>query len=289
MLASPVEPVNILLVDDRPGNLAALVAILDRPEHRLVTASNGKEALAKILQDDFAVILLDVAMPEMDGFETASLIKQRERSANIPIIFVTASIYDLEHVFRGYSIGAVDYLRKPIEPHVVQAKVSVFVELYRQKQQIRRQGELLRAVEAREREAMRLRSDEVLHRSEARYDATFEHAPVGIAETDLEGRFTRANAELARILGVEPGYLLGRALPEFAPIEDAAVLVREIAALAQDGERSLRREHRCLRPDGRLVWVRTTVSIVHDRKGAPHSLVVVLEDVTEELLAGEDG
>lgn len=285
MLNPPVEPVNILLVDDRPGNLAALRAILERPEYRLVEARSGMEALSRVLQFDFAVILLDVAMPEMDGFETAALIKQRERSANVPIIFVTASIYELEQIFRGYSIGAVDYLRKPVEPHVVQAKVSVFVELYRQKQEIRRQAELLRASEAREREAQRQRAEDVLQRSEARYEATFEHAPVGIAETNLDGRFLRANGRLSRILGVEPGDLIGRSLAEFAPADDAAALAAEISALAREEDRFLRREHRCLRPDARMVWVRTTIAVVRDRTGTPQTLVLVLEDVTEERWA----
>ncbi|MFN7131702.1 MAG: two-component system response regulator, partial [Myxococcales bacterium] len=132
----PVEPVNLLLVDDREGNLLALQAVLAAPDYRLITARSGAEALKLVLKHEFAVILLDVAMPGMDGFETAALIKSRPRSARIPIIFVTASIPDVEHIFKGYSVGAVDYLRKPVDLHVVRAKVAVFAELYRQRRQI---------------------------------------------------------------------------------------------------------------------------------------------------------
>ena len=95
------ETVNILLVDDRPNNLLSLKALLQRPDYNLVLASSGPEALALVLRQDFAVILLDVAMPKMDGFETAAIIKEREQSKLTPILFVTASVYDMEHVFRG--------------------------------------------------------------------------------------------------------------------------------------------------------------------------------------------
>lgn len=282
MTSQALETVSILLVDDRPSNLAALEAVLQRPDYRLVKAANGREALTRVLQEDFAVILMDVAMPEMDGFEAASLIKQREKSANIPIIFVTASIYELEQVFHGYSVGAVDYLRKPVESHVVQAKVAVFVQLHRQKKEIERQAELLRGVEQREREALVKRTDEQIHRSEARFDAAFDEAPVGIAEADLDGRFTRVNAELARILGVEPSDVIGRTLASFVPGSDGAALAADRQALLSTGERIMRREHPCLRPDRRMAWVRSTFSVVRDRRNVPQQYVLVLEDVTEQ-------
>jgi CheY-like chemotaxis protein len=133
------EPVNILLVDDRPDNLTSLKALLQQPHYNLVLARSGEEALAQVLRRDFAVILLDVAMPGMDGFQTASVIKEREQSKRIPIIFITASVYEMEHVFRGYTVGAVDYLRKPLDAQAVRSKVAVFVELYRQRRRIEQQ------------------------------------------------------------------------------------------------------------------------------------------------------
>ncbi len=135
---------RILLVDDRPENLLALEAILSSLDQTLVRASSGEDALKALLADDFAVILLDVQMPGMDGFETASHIKRRERTRDIPIIFLTAINREPQHAFRGYSAGAVDYLAKPFDPWVLRAKVAVFVELYLTNRQLREQAELLR-------------------------------------------------------------------------------------------------------------------------------------------------
>ena len=139
-----VQKAKILLVDDRPENLLALEAILSALDQTLVRASSGEEALKALLTDDFAVILLDVQMPGMDGFETAAQIKSRERTQNIPIVFLTAIDRKPHHAFRGYATGAVDYLAKPFDPWVLRAKVSVFVELYMKNCQLREQAALLR-------------------------------------------------------------------------------------------------------------------------------------------------
>ena len=141
---------NILLVDDRPENLLALEAILEPLEQKLLYAHSGEEALRQLLQHDVAIILLDVQMPVLDGFETARLIKQRERTKHIPIIFVTAISKDEEHVFRGYSAGAVDYVFKPFSPEVLRSKVAVFVELHEKTEQLRQQAEQLKEQELAE-------------------------------------------------------------------------------------------------------------------------------------------
>ncbi|MBQ0864302.1 two-component system response regulator [Streptomyces smyrnaeus] len=139
-----VQKAKILLVDDRPENLLALEAILSALDQTLVRASSGEEALKALLTDDFAVILLDVQMPGMDGFETAAHIKRRERTRDIPIIFLTAINHGPHHTFRGYAAGAVDYISKPFDPWVLRAKVSVFVDLYMKNVQLREQASLLR-------------------------------------------------------------------------------------------------------------------------------------------------
>jgi PAS domain S-box-containing protein len=132
----------LLLVDDRPQNLLALEAILEPLGHELVSAASGEEALRILLQrDDFAVILLDVQMPEMDGFEVAEVIKERERTRTIPIVFLTALSKEERHVFRGYEIGAVDYVFKPFDREILRAKVGVFVELWEKNVRIREQAE----------------------------------------------------------------------------------------------------------------------------------------------------
>ncbi|HEV8604314.1 MAG TPA: response regulator [Tepidisphaeraceae bacterium] len=135
--------VSILLVDDRPEKLLALEAVLSDLDVDMVKASSGKEALRCVLSQEFAVILLDVNMPGLDGFETASLIRQRKSSEHIPIIFITA-FSDEMHVARGYSLGAVDYILAPIVPEVLRTKISVFVDLYRTTEQVKRQAEWLR-------------------------------------------------------------------------------------------------------------------------------------------------
>ena len=143
---------KVLLVDDRRDNLIALEAVLQGLPVEPVAVDSGEEALKKLLTDDFAVILLDAQMPGMDGFETANHIKRRERTRLVPIIFLTAADRDMRLALRGYAAGAVDYLSKPVDPWVVRAKVSVFVELWTKNRQ------LLEQAEARSRSEVELRS-----------------------------------------------------------------------------------------------------------------------------------
>ncbi len=144
-MPSAERPARILMVDDRPENLLALEAILHGLGHELVKASSGEEALKRLLIDDFALILLDVQMPNMDGFETAMHIKQRERTRDVPILFLTAIDGESHQAFRGYAAGAVDYLSKPFDPWVLRAKVGVFVELYERRRYLASQTDELRA------------------------------------------------------------------------------------------------------------------------------------------------
>ena len=130
------ENVALLLVDDRPENLVALEAVLGNQGLDLVKASSGNDALRFTLKQDFALVLLDVQMPGMDGFETAELMRSNPKTRHLPIIFVTAGMKDLRFQFKGYELGAVDYLTKPLEPHILQSKVKVFCELYRQRRQL---------------------------------------------------------------------------------------------------------------------------------------------------------
>ena len=137
------EPINILMVDDSATNLLALESILQAPDRNLVSASSGDDALRYLLNNDVAVILLDVFMPGIDGLDTAELIRARDKSRNIPIIFLTANSMGGRHLSRGYSLGAVDYIVKPIEPDILRSKVAVFVELFKKTREIQRQAQLL--------------------------------------------------------------------------------------------------------------------------------------------------
>jgi len=134
---------NILIVDDKPENILAIEAILDGLDQRIMRAYSGREALRHLLNDDFAVILMDVNMPDMDGLEAAALIRSRQSSQHIPIIFLTASGDEL-HMARGYSLGAVDYIQTPVVPNVLRSKVAVFIDLHQKTAQVRRQTEMER-------------------------------------------------------------------------------------------------------------------------------------------------
>ncbi|MFL6229066.1 MAG: response regulator [Pyrinomonadaceae bacterium] len=142
-MQAETEKINILMVDDNATNLLALETILQAPDRNLVKASSGDEALRYLLDTDVAVILLDVYMPGIDGLETAALIRGREKSRDIPIIFITADSTGNRHIARGYSLGAVDYILKPVEPDILRSKVAVFVELFKKTEEIKRQAELL--------------------------------------------------------------------------------------------------------------------------------------------------
>jgi PAS domain S-box-containing protein len=250
------ERARILLVDDRRDSLLAHQAILKRPDYELVPVASGHEALAQLLRKDFAVILLDVAMPRMDGLETASIIKEREHSRHIPIIFVTASVFDVEHIFRGYRVGAVDFLHKPVDPYALRAKVAVFVELYRQRRQIERQA--------------------------AQIEITFEEAAVGIGHADASGRFTRVNRRLGEIAGMEPGELIGQHVEDMAEGEERAAIADQVARLRTNGS-LYSGEHRLRTIRGRPPqWVALRLSgLRHGPEGELREIIVVVDDISE--------
>src|SRR5262245_61795955 len=169
------DSVDILLVDDRVEDLTAMESILARPDYTIVMAASGPESLRLLLDRDFAVILLDVRMPTMDGYELAALIKKRERTQHTPIIFLTAAgAEELSQIYRGYKVGAVDYLAKPVDPDVVSAKVGIFVDLFRKDLRLKRQAEALREAERRERE---LQIAELRLSAERRYRNLAEAIP----------------------------------------------------------------------------------------------------------------
>jgi PAS domain S-box-containing protein len=166
--------VNILVVDDYKENLVAMKTFLDSPEYNIILASSGEEALKKLLCDEIALILLDVKMPGLDGFETARYIKEREKTRHIPIIFITGHSRDQKLVFDGYASGAVDYIFKPGDPVILRSKVSVFVDLYKK--------------------------NKALEAAQEKYRSIIENAVEGIYQVSVDGRYLSANPALARIL-----------------------------------------------------------------------------------------
>jgi PAS domain S-box-containing protein len=203
--------VSVLLVDDRPENLLALEAILEPLGATLVRALSGEEALKHVLKHDFAVILLDVQMPGMNGFETAKLIKSRERSRSIPIIFLTAISKDEAFVFEGYSVGAVDYMFKPFQPDILRSKVAVFIDLFRKQEQLTRQEQLLRESQRRE---LELQHRAALAESEARLAEIVGSAMDAIITFDESQKINLFNAAAERLFRTKKKAAIGK------PVDD---------------------------------------------------------------------
>ena len=280
-------PVSILLVDDRKENLLALEAILGGPGLRLVTATSGQEALGLVLRQEFAAILLDVFMPEMDGFEVAGHLKQLERTRHVPLLFLTASATEVEHIYRAYSVGAVDYLIKPLDGDVVRKKVEVFVDLYRQRQKIERQAELL--VE-RERREHALRLAELRVASDRRYRKLVEgidHVMGWSAEPDTL-RLTFVSRQAEQILGYSLEQL---SAPDFwiehVHPEDRDLLRSAVERAVREGS-DQDCNHRVLGAGDRVLWLHTGVSVTPALEGQPAEVHGVSVDVTGLKRAEQD-
>ena len=185
-----LDRVKVLLVDDRADDLNILRMTLDSPGYELVTARSGAEALKKVLVDEYAVIVCDVLLPVMDGFEVAALIKQRERSKHTPILFLTAAGADMRFIYKAYAVGAVDFLTKPLEPDVLRAKVAIFADLFRKDVRIRRQAEALRIASERQKE---LELAELRRATEERYRNLADASPSIVWTAGPGGELIYAN------------------------------------------------------------------------------------------------
>ena len=234
---------NILLVDDRPENLTALQATLEPLGHNLILAGSGQEALKELLRRDVACILLDVQMPELDGFETARLIKQRDRTSHIPIIFLTAISKDESHVFRGYSSGAVDYILKPFDPDVLRSKVAVFIELWEKTRQLQEQAELLR-----EQELAALRRT-----SEERYRQLADAMPQIVWTADERGHTTYFNRRWFEYTGMKPDEVGPQVWTQWVHPEDLARTLSRREQTLASGE-VFEVEYRFRAADGTYRW-----------------------------------
>ncbi len=268
----PEPNVNVLLVDDHPENLLALEAILDKPGQRLVKTYSGKEALRALLNQDFAVILLDVNMPEMDGFETATLIRSRPRTQHTPIIFLTAYSKSETQMFKGYSLGAVDYLYKPVDSEILTSKVAVFVDLYKKTAEVKRQAAQLAEVNAE------------LKESEERFRLLSACSPVGIFLTDVEGRCTYTNPRFQTICGLTYQESLGEGWLQSVHAEDREQVKAEWFARTQSNS-EYSSEFRCQTPEGMVRQVHVRASPMLSAQGKLLGHVGTVEDITERQQA----
>ncbi|MBW4592912.1 MAG: response regulator [Brasilonema angustatum HA4187-MV1] len=272
----PFEPkVNVLLVDDHPENLLALEAILDSQRQNVVRATSGAEALRCLLNQDFAVILLDVQMPDMDGFETAALIRQRERSRHTPIIFLTAFSTSDNMVFKGYSVGAVDYLFKPIHAEILKSKVAAFVDLFQKTVEVKRQAAQLTQMntELRKREEM--------------FRSLSACSPVGIFLTDTLGKCTYINPRYQAIYGMTLEESLGDGWTQTIHPEDRGRVITDWYAISAQGQ-EYTGEFRILTSTGIERWVHMSSSAMLSDQSEVIGYIGTIEDITERKQAEEE-
>lgn len=289
-----LEKIDVLLVDDRPANLLALESALASPAYNFIKAESGDEALKYLLTHEPALILMDVQMPAMDGFETASIIKKSERTRGIPIIFITALNKDERYTHKGYSHGAVDYIYKPLDIHVLRSKVAVFAELYRKNQQLLQAERQLRDEERHEREKqiaqLELRNLKREQVEQKKYRELIEGIHHGIVWT--------ADPQILTLSFVSPsvesitGYL-----PEFCKNTPDAWLecvhpddrrkVLDAISIARTDKIDVRFEHRIRKSDGTIVWLQTGVREGYKEDGSAELRGLSI-DITKTKLAEEN-
>ena len=268
---------SILIVDDYPANILALEAVLQPLGHDLVRASSGEEALKAVLRHELALIIMDVQMPGMDGFQAASLIKTRDRSRHIPIIFLTAISKDAAHVFQGYAHGAVDYLMKPYDPQILRSKVSVFVELWQR-------GELLKEREAKLRELERERLE---RESAARYAALIETMPQCVLALRPSGEPWFCNSVWREYSGLEAAATLTHGWELVHPDERRTMRADWQEARAE--QQPLQRELRLKRArDGEHRWHLVHALPQLDDSGALSGWIVTATDIHDEKEARQE-
>ncbi|MBV8886384.1 MAG: response regulator [Chroococcidiopsidaceae cyanobacterium CP_BM_RX_35] len=270
------QKVNVLLVDDYPENLLALEAILSSPGQNLVRANSGKEALRCLLNQDFAVILLDVQMPGMDGFETATLIRERERSRHTPIIFLTAFSTNDSLVFKGYALGGVDYLLKPIEPEILKSKVTVFVDLFKKTEEVKRQAAELAVANAElNRQAATLRKQ--AHLLELAHDA--------IVVRDIDGKVVFWNNGAEKMYGWTKAEAMGNNSHQLLHTQFPEPLTTVEADLVCTGRWEGELVH--IKRDGSTLAVASRWALQRDENGEATAILEISSDITNRKQAEE--
>src|SRR4051794_3509179 len=277
---------KILVADDDPRNLYVVEEMLRGPGLDIVLVESGEEVLRHVLKDDFAVILLDVRMPRIDGFEVAAMIRGRPRSSRIPIIFLTAYSKDDLHVFRGYSAGAVDYVFKPIEPLILKSKVDVFVDLYRKTEEIRRQGEEERRllIENLQVRSEKLQTEQALRRREEHQSLIVKSLPIALYTATIgedHHRLHFTNESIERITGFsrqrfleESQFWESRLHPE-----DRERVLADLKGLLESGVATLEYRWRCGDETERHFLDQAV--LIRDDDGAPREIFGMWFDITE--------
>jgi PAS domain S-box-containing protein len=263
---------SILIVDDESDSLRLLADILSRAGYHVRPADRPKLALKSAIAVPPVLILLDVRMPEMDGFEFSRQLKQNEESKNIPIIFVSG-LDDVKDRVQGFMAGGADFISKPYQEAEILARVRTHINLRRMQLNM---------------ESMVLERTAELSASELRFRATFEQAAVGIAHVSLTGRFLRVNQKFCNIIGYTQDELLGLTFQEITYPDDLDVDLDYVQQLLVKKRDSYSMEKRSCRKDGSIVWINLTVSLLLDRGGNPKYYVFVIEDISDRKQAEQD-
>ncbi len=262
---NPSGKVTVLIVDDNAQNLMALEAIVAGPDRNVMAVSSGEQALKYLLQEDCCVVILDVKMDGLDGYETAALIRRRERTRDLPIIFVTSYSKEEADVIKGYSYGAVDYIFKPIVTEILLSKVNVFVELYKKTADLKRKNDELERAET---ELMRTKAAESL----------IKHAPDPVFVSDLQGHILQVNDAASELLGLRAEELVEQSISQFIPPKETQEL---IGALREVVERGVTRNLR-LNPRnsvGEIIPTMLNASALRDQEGNVIGAIGILRDM----------
>ncbi len=287
MIARSENPITILLVDDREENLLTLEAVLSSPDYKIVKAKSGDEALRFLLDHEPALILMDVQMPELTGFETAAILKKSERTREIPIIFVTAIDKDERFARKGYDYGAVDYIFKPFDIHILKSKVAVFADLYRKTQRIIKAERQLRENETHERERKiaelelkSLRREQSVQMKYRDLVEGIEHGIVWSATPDMK-TFSFVSATAERLLGFLPEIWMGEVdfwdKHIFPGDKD---LFREAVRKTLLGKASTSFEHRFVKANGKIAWLQTGIRVASNPDGNGYELRGLSVEIT---------
>ncbi|HBE34762.1 MAG TPA: hypothetical protein DD990_26565, partial [Cyanobacteria bacterium UBA11368] len=279
------EKVNILLVDDHPENLLALEAILENLGQNLVRANSGEEALKCLLDRDFAVILLDVQMPGMDGFETAELIRLRPKNQQTPIIFLTAFHKNEEFMFKGYAVGAVDYMIKPFPAEVLKSKVSVFINIFKANAQLKQQKSLVEStnLELQNEIKKHRKTTKLLEIKQGEFEAIFESIPDAVIFTDLNLKIIRCNPAFTTLFGYESTEAIN---------QDYQIICKDrkisLTTVLNNIDNLKNYEMVYFRKNGEKFIGDTINTLVKDAEGNTIGLLGIIRDITSRKRAEEE-
>ena len=291
-------PINILIVDDEPKNLTVLETVLDDPGYRLVRADTADKALLALIAEEFALLILDINMPDMSGFELAQMIRERKKTAQVPIIFLTAHYNEDEHVLEGYAAGAVDYLHKPVNRTILRSKVATFAELHRSARALQREVIERRAAQDQLRamnETLEQRvvdKTEALRATDAQMRAMIDALPAAIYATDADGYLTHFNPATAELSGRVPEigvdqwcaiWKLFRADGTPLPHDECPM-----AVAIKEGRIIRGMQIIAERPTGERIWVTPYPTPLRDMAGRVVGGINMLVDITDAKRAEEE-